>query len=180
VKLYVVRSVLSHSPFSELQQYQELNALRKDYPDVPIMALTATANKVVVDDIVQRLGLRNHLKLTHSFNRPNLHYDVRPKTRNVVAEIASFIKSNHPGDSGVIYCFSRANCEEVAKDLRERHDLRAKHYHAGLSTQDKSRTQSAWHSGDCDIMVATVRGAFLSYQPYSKHHPPDCFRYGHR
>jgi superfamily II DNA helicase RecQ len=120
------------------------------------MALTATANKAVVDDIIQRLGMQNCLKLEQSFNRHNLNYNVRPKPGKVLDAIATYIKSNHPGKSGVIYCLSRATCEEVAKNLREKYSISAKHYHAKMSASDKAKTQAAWQSGECHIVVATV------------------------
>lgn len=120
------------------------------------MALTATANEQVMNDVIDRLGITNCTLLTQSFNRPNLHYEVRPKKRNVVAEINTFIQTHHRGQTGIIYCLSRNKCEEVAKELREKHGLKAKHYHAQMSVEDKHRAQSAWQSGECDIIVATV------------------------
>src|ERR1700733_3780419 len=120
------------------------------------MALTATANKPVVDDIVKRLGMQNFLKLRQSFNRHNLNYNVRPKPGKVLDAIATYVKCNHPGKSGVIYCLSRNTCEEVAKNLREKHNISARHYHAKMTTTDKAATQAAWQSGQCNIVVATV------------------------
>jgi len=138
-------------------QYQALNSLRKDYPNVPIMALTATAKKTVVDDIIERLGMQGCLCLSQSFNRQNLNYEVRPKTRNVLDAIAGYINGSHPTGSGVVYCFSRSNCEDVAKGLREKYAIRARHYHAGMSPQDKATVQGAWQDGKCNVIVATVR-----------------------
>jgi superfamily II DNA helicase RecQ len=120
------------------------------------MALTATAKTNVVDDIIQRLKMRNPMMLKQSFNRPNLHYDVRPKPKNVLSDIAAFIKSRYLGECGIIYALSRKSCEEIAKDLREKFNLKAKHYHAKMNPQDKGRTQHEWQSGRCDIIVATV------------------------
>jgi superfamily II DNA helicase RecQ len=120
------------------------------------MALTATANKPVVDDIVKRLGMQNCLKLTQSFNRHNLNYNVRPKPGKLLDAIATYIKSNHSGKSGVIYCLSRNSCEELAKNLREKYNISAKHYHAKMSAPDKATTQAEWQSGQCNIIVATV------------------------
>lgn len=126
------------------------------------MALTATANEQVISDVVDRLSMKDCVRLTQSFNRPNLFYEIRPKRRNVVADISAFIKSGHQEETGVIYCLSRKTCEEVARDLRETYGLRAKHYHAQMSADDKARAQNAWQSGDCEIIVATVR-ALLSF-----------------
>jgi superfamily II DNA helicase RecQ len=135
----------------------ELHALREDYPDVPIMALTATAKRNAVDDIIGRLKMRDPVMLTQSFNRSNLHYDVRPKPKQILDSIAAFVKSRYLNKCGIIYCLSRRSCEEVAKDLREKHKLKAKHYHAKLHPADKEATLAAWKSGRCDIIVATVR-----------------------
>lgn len=117
-------------------QYQGLDRLRQDYPNIPIMALTATANEQVMKDVIDRLGIKGCVLLTQSFNRPNLHYDVRSKGRTV--------------------CLSRNKCEEVAKELREKYSLRARHYHALMTPEDKNRAQTAWQNGQCDIIVATV------------------------
>lgn len=121
------------------------------------MALTATANDQTSKDIVHRLGMRDPLILKQSFNRTNLFYDVREKKgKQVMQDIYDFIQNKWYGKSGVIYCLSRKKCEEVAKELRERFGLKAKHYHAHLSPGDKKRTQAEWQSGECDIIVATV------------------------
>jgi hypothetical protein len=147
-------------------QYMALDSLREDYPEVPIMALTATAKRNVVDDIVHRLKMQDPVILKESFNRSNLHYDVRPKPKNVLEEIAAFIKSRYPNKCGIIYALSRNSCEEIAKDLREKHGLKAKHYHAKMNSQDKRTTQTDWKSGRCDIIVATVRVIHL-VQPHA-------------
>jgi superfamily II DNA helicase RecQ len=138
-------------------QYLALDNLREDYPDIPIMALTATAKRNVVDDIVHRLKMRDPVMLKESFNRPNLHYEVRPKLKNVLEDIAAFIKSRYLNKCGIIYALSRNSCEEIAKDLREKHGLKAKHYHAKMNSQEKRETQTDWKTGRCDIIVATVR-----------------------
>ena len=146
------------SPFDNLHsKYQYLDTLRKEFPEVPIMALTATAKKTVVDDIIERLGISGCLLLTQSFNRQNLHYVVRPKSRNVLDIIAGYINGRHPTGSGIIYCFSRSNCEDVARMLREKHQINARHYHAGMSPKDKAAVQKIWQAGECNIIVATVR-----------------------
>lgn len=119
--------------------------------------MTATAKRNVVDDIIKRLGMRDCVSLSQSFNRPNLNYEIRPKGRNVLGEIANYIKSHHPNESGVIYCLSRNSCEDLAKNLREKHDIKAKHYHAGMTPQDKAMTQGVWQDSQCDVIVATVR-----------------------
>lgn len=141
--------------------YQELHVLREEYPDVPIMALTATANRTVADDIRLRLRMRpTCISLTQSFNRPNLFYTILPKQTGKKGKgleaMASFIKERHPRHSGVIYCFSRNDCEKVAMTLRNEHGLGAKHFHAGMDAAEKAATQAEWQSGRVAIIVATI------------------------
>ncbi|KIJ34636.1 hypothetical protein M422DRAFT_181782 [Sphaerobolus stellatus SS14] len=139
------------------ESYQDLDRLRVQYPKTPIMALTATANEQVMMDVIDRLGIQGCTLLKQSFNRPNLFYDVRPKSpKTVLQEIYDFINQKHRGQTGIIYCLSRNKCEEVAKTLREQYKLRARHYHAHLSVEDKNRTQASWQSGECQIIVATI------------------------
>jgi superfamily II DNA helicase RecQ len=122
------------------------------------MALTATATIKVFTDVVTCLGIDGCLVLKQSFNRPNLSYSVVPKrNKKVVQDIAEWILANHPQATGIIYCFSQRNCEDVAKELRDSHNLRARHYHAGLADEDRKRTQDAWKDGKIKIIVATVR-----------------------
>lgn len=125
------------------------------------MALTATATAKVAQDIQSLLKLSpDCVRLTQSFNRPNLSYYVLPKSqgkgKNVVGAAAEWIKENHPRSTGIIYCFSKQNCEDVAKDLREKHKLAASHYHAGMESEEKERTQADWQTGRIRIVVATV------------------------
>ncbi|KAG8743709.1 ATP-dependent DNA helicase sgs1 [Ceratobasidium sp. 414] len=144
------------------EAYQGLGVLRKRYPNVPIMALTATANSKVRKDIINKLGIPGCVDLVSSFNRPNLHYEVRKKAKNVTMDIANYIRAHHHKQAGVIYCLSRAKCEEVAMQLREKHGITARHYHAGMTPRDKNETQTAWNSGECDVIVATVSGLILA------------------
>jgi bloom syndrome protein len=133
------------------------------------MALTATANAKVRTDVITKLGIVGCVELVQSFNRPNLHYEVRKKTKGVVTDIASFIRAHYHEKSGVIYCLSRAKCEEVAMELREKRGISARHYHAAMTASDKSETQAAWISGECSVIVATV-SIVISLQ-----HFIDCF-----
>lgn len=121
------------------------------------MALTATANKRTVADIVTQLKLNDHASFSQSFNRPNLKYLVqRKKPDSPIAEIVDFIQTKHKGEGGVIYCNTRAKCESVAESLRDR-GLSAAHFHAGMSTQEKDHTVRSWQNGTALIIVATVR-----------------------
>ncbi|CDO69123.1 hypothetical protein BN946_scf185042.g25 [Trametes cinnabarina] len=136
--------------------YVQLKTLKTVFPGVPISALTGTANPTVQSDIVSRLRLviRQPYKLSH--NRPNLDYDVRYKGKNVLGAIADWIKSTYPRDTGIIYCSSRDKCEEIAKILRDKFQLSARHYHAQMADTDKSHVQREWSSGKVRIIVATV------------------------
>ncbi|CAE6433586.1 unnamed protein product [Rhizoctonia solani] len=138
------------------EAYQGLGFLRQSYPGIPIMALTATANAKVRQDVITKLGITNCVELVQSFNRPNLHYEVRKKGKGVVTDIATYIRAHHHEQSGVIYCLSRAKCEDVARELREKGGISARHYHAAMATSDKSETQAAWISGECSVIVATI------------------------
>ncbi|KAF8344332.1 uncharacterized protein EI90DRAFT_3029312 [Cantharellus anzutake] len=125
------------------QAYQTLGELRDQYPDVPLMALTATAKEVVVKDIISKLGMKDCVQLKTSFNRSRFG-------------LGEWISSNHPNESGVVYCYSKKDCESVAKQLRESHRLKAEHYHAGMTAADRECAQTSWQSGKVNIIVATV------------------------
>jgi len=120
------------------------------------MALTATAQNKVEDDIIRSLGIRGCTVLRQSFNRPNLHYEVRPKMKNLFKDMVGFINTQGKGASGIIYCSSRAKCEDVAKELRENYSLGAQHYHAGMSKGDRRNIQEGWQEHKFEIIVATV------------------------
>ena len=139
----------------------KLGGLRREYPGVPIMALTATAQNKVQDDIIRTLGITGCRVLKQSFNRPNLHYEMRPKTKKVIEDMVGFINTQPRGSSGIIYCGSRVQCEDLAMTLREKHNLGAWHYHAGMSKGDRRKIQEGWQEHNFEIIVATVspRGA---------------------
>lgn len=122
------------------------------------MALTATANESVIMNIIERLSIPHCIRLKQSFNRPNLHYEVRKKQKKqvLIEEIANFIKSRHAAQTGIIYCFKKTDCEEVARTLRDKYGLKAEHYHAKVAQGQKRRTQEAWRNGTTQIIVCTV------------------------
>jgi ATP-dependent DNA helicase RecQ len=134
-------------------EYRALRGLRERFPDVPILALTASATERVRQDILDMLGMSKASVFTASFNRPNLSYRIIPRL-SALGQIAEII-SEHSGESGIIYCLSRAKTESVAADLCKR-GIRAQAYHAGLSTEERSRRQEQFSRDDVDVMVATI------------------------
>ncbi|KAF6525797.1 hypothetical protein HZS61_011592 [Fusarium oxysporum f. sp. conglutinans] len=137
--------------------YKTLGEVRQRYPGVPVMALTATATQNVIVDIRHNLGMDNCQTFSQSFNRPNLHYEVRGKTTNAkcMDEIASLIKSKYANQSGIVYTVSRKNAEKVAESLSIQ-GITARHYHAGLDPQEKVEVQASWQQGQVKIVVATI------------------------
>ncbi|KAL3515662.1 hypothetical protein ACH5RR_022564 [Cinchona calisaya] len=126
---------------------QGLEILKKKFPKVPVLALTATATVRVQEDVVKALDLVNCIVFKQSFNRPNLRYSVVPKTSNCDNDIVDFIKANHLDDCGIIYCMSNTNCEKIAEKLQEC-GLQAASYY-GASTQEQ------WIMDDFKIICAT-------------------------
>eukprot|EP00546_Thalassionema_frauenfeldii_P019421 CAMPEP_0178902928 /NCGR_PEP_ID=MMETSP0786-20121207/4877_1 /TAXON_ID=186022 /ORGANISM="Thalassionema frauenfeldii, Strain CCMP 1798" /LENGTH=1176 /DNA_ID=CAMNT_0020574249 /DNA_START=92 /DNA_END=3623 /DNA_ORIENTATION=+ len=138
--------------------YNQLGSLRRDYPNVPLMALTATANEKVVNDAIRALGMKNEHLYKSSFNRPNLHYQVRKKDSKSMDEIANYI-AQRANQSGVIYCLSRKDCETMAETLTEK--LRGKRvgvsfYHAELDDAERARRHHGWSNGQINVLCATI------------------------
>lgn len=106
--------------------------------------------------MISNLGLKSPVVLTQSFNRTNLHYEVRPKGKGFMEQIATFIKRDHAGECGIIYCLSKKNCEDVAAQLRSKHGVKAMHYHAGMDKNDRKRVQLDWQSGKLLVICATI------------------------
>ncbi len=133
--------------------YRNLKNLRTLWPDVPIIALTATATTQVRDDIVSQLNLPKPNVFTSSFNRPNLSYEVRPKkdSFNTILSLLAL----YPEESTIIYCFSRKDTETIADKLRSR-GYQADCYHGGLSAEARKRHQDRFIRDEVHIMVATI------------------------
>ena len=122
--------------------------------NVPVIALTATATPKVQSDIQKNLGMEKAEVFISSFNRPNLYYEIREKTKDVDKEVVKFIK-NHPGKSGIIYCLSRKKVEELAETLAV-NGIRALPYHAGLDSQTRKENQDKFLMEEVDVIVATI------------------------
>ena len=135
-------------------EYRKIRPIVDVIGKAPIIALTATATDKVRTDIKKNLGIADAAEFKSSFNRPNLYYEVRPKTQNVDKDIIKFIKQ-HPGKSGIIYCLSRKKVEELAAILRA-NDIKAAAYHAGLDSNTRSNTQDEFLMENIDVIVATI------------------------
>ncbi len=134
-------------------EYSKLKILRQRYPQIPLQALTATATKRVQQDIIQQLNLRSPDIHVASFDRPNLHYEVQPKDRNIYHRLLRTIRSEL--GAGIVYCLSRRRVEEVATKLK--HDgINALPYHAGLSDKERSSNQTSFLRDDIQVIVATI------------------------
>ncbi|WOL11143.1 hypothetical protein Cni_G19904 [Canna indica] len=135
--------------------YQGLGILKQKFPNIPVLALTATATVSVKEDVVQALGLVNCIVFRQSFNRPNLWYSVLPKTKKCMEDIDKFIKENHFDECGIIYCLSRMDCEKVAEKLQE-YGHRAAFYHGNMDPLQRAYVQKQWSKDEINIICATV------------------------
>ena len=135
-------------------EYRKIRPIINEICEAPIIALTATATYKVRDDIKKNLGMSDAKEYCSSFNRPNLYYEVRPKTKNVDSDIVRFIKTQ-AGKSGIIYCLSRKKVEELAEILRA-NDISAAAYHAGMESGVRSQTQDDFIMERVDVIVATI------------------------
>jgi len=136
-------------------EYRNLKTIIKRIgDDIPIVGLTATATEKVQEDILKSLGMPNAVTFKASFNRPNLYYEVRPKTKNVDADIIRFVKQNE-GKSGIVYCLSRKRVEELAQALQV-NGVKAVPYHAGLDAKTRVKHQDMFLMEDTDVVVATI------------------------
>ena len=136
-------------------EYRNLRQIiRQLGPDIPIIGLTATATPKVQEDILKNLEIPDANTFKASFNRPNLYYEIRPKTKNVESDIIRFIKQNS-GKSGVIYCLSRKKVEEITQVLQV-NGISAVAYHAGLDAKTRAKHQDMFLMEDVDVVVATI------------------------
>ena len=135
-------------------EYRNIRPTINKIGNAPVIALTATATDKVRTDIKKSLGIVDAIEFKSSFNRPNLYYEVRQKSKDVDKQIIRFIKQN-PGKSGIVYCLSRKKVEELAAVLQA-NDIKAAAYHAGLDSQTRSQTQDDFLMERIDIIVATI------------------------
>jgi bloom syndrome protein len=138
--------------------YKAIGDVRRQFPKLPVIALTATATENVKVDVMHNLGIDGCEVFARSFNRPNLYYEVRQKgkVKEDLEAIAQLIQNNHRGQTGIIYALSRKNCEDIAKSLTQDYKIRAHHFHAGMESADKSNIQKKWQAGQYHVIVATI------------------------
>jgi ATP-dependent DNA helicase RecQ len=134
--------------------YLQLSVLHERWPSVPRIALTATATEQTHAEIVRRLDLGGSAQFVSSFDRPNIQYRIEPKNQPL-QQLLALIRSEHPGDAGIVYCLSRASVEKTAEFLVE-NGVAALPYHAGLDSSVRQRNQSRFLREDGIVMVATI------------------------
>ncbi|VBB72541.1 Putative ATP-dependent DNA helicase [Podospora comata] len=134
--------------------YKALGEFRKQFPGVPVMALTASATESVRKDVQHQLGMTGCKLFTQSFNRPNLYYEVFPKPPTYVDPLGSLIATRYKNQTGIIYTTSRASCEGIAGKLVEKYGIKAAPYHAGLD--DRPEIQRKWQDDEIHVIVATI------------------------
>ncbi len=135
-------------------EYRRIRPIINEIGTRPVIALTATATPKVQHDIQKNLGMVDARVFKSSFNRPNLYYEVRPKTKNIDKDIIKFIKANE-GKSGIIYCLSRKKVEELAETLKV-NNIKALPYHAGMDSATRTDNQDAFLLEKVDVIVATI------------------------
>lgn len=159
VKRFVIDEVhcMSHWGQDFRKDYLDLSNLKRWFPSVPILGLTATATEKVKIDIVQRLGIQHTVQyFQSSFNRPNLKYEiVSKKGNNTMDDIVRRIKTDFNDQCGIIYCLSRKDCEKVCKQLKAR-KITCDFYHADLSKEKRKEIQAKWMNDHIKIIIATI------------------------
>ncbi|CUM45662.1 uncharacterized protein AC631_01567 [Debaryomyces fabryi] len=135
--------------------YKGMNYFKHNYPKVPIMALTATANEKVRMDIIHHLKMGDPILLKQSFNRINLFYEIKWKTSNTLEWIKNYILTKQMNKTGIIYCHSKQSCEQTSEKLNE-WGVNASYYHAGLSPTDRFEIQNKWQQNKLQIICATI------------------------
>ncbi|MBL6991086.1 MAG: DNA helicase RecQ [Bacteriovoracaceae bacterium] len=135
-------------------EYVKLNILRQNFPNIPMMALTATADAVTKNDIIDKLALQNAKSFVSGFDRPNIRYHITLK-KNAKKQFIDFYNNEHRGDAGIVYCMSRKKVDKTASWLQEL-GIKALPYHAGLDNQTRQRNQETFIAEEGIVMVATI------------------------
>ena len=135
--------------------YLKLSSLRKEFPGVQILALTGTATEAVRKDVVKVLGMKNPKFFLAGYNRPNLFFQVLPKTKQVIEDIASIINSRFKLKTGLVYCVSKKDCEKVSAGLRN-NGIVSGFYHADVPQGKRNEIQQEWMEGSVQVLVATI------------------------
>ena len=136
--------------------YLKLSLFRRQFPGVPILALTATATDEVKRDVIEVLGMRDTVEVVSSFNRKNLVFAVREKTKNAISDLAAFIAGKHANQTGIVYCLSRKDCERVSKELSKTYHINAGYYHAKMKADQRTSIHQAWMRESVKVLCATV------------------------
>eukprot|EP01083_Nonionella_stella_P075056 203799_1 len=138
--------------------FKKLGIVRRQFPGVPIIALTATATEKVRLDVINILNIRGCELFRSSFNRPNLFYEVRPKPfqhKECIAKIVEFIRADYSQDTGIVYCLTQNETDQVANDLCE-NGINAASYHGGMKNGARSKVHDAWMRNQVQVVVATI------------------------
>ncbi len=138
--------------------YLELKKIKQFFPEVAILALTATAPKRIRDDVIAQLSMENTLYFQLSYNRPNLYLEIRKKKLyfNPIEDMARIIKKFYKNKSGIIYCNTKVDCERISRILSKNHGIKCDFYHAGLSDIKRSEIQDNWMNDEINVIVATI------------------------
>ncbi|XP_010259380.1 PREDICTED: ATP-dependent DNA helicase Q-like 1 [Nelumbo nucifera] len=136
--------------------YRGLGCLKQNFPDVPVMALTATATQSVRKDILNTLRIPHALVLETSFDRPNLKYEVVSKTKDPLKQLGQLLRDRFQNMCGIVYCLSKNECVEVSAYLNEKCKIQTVYYHAGLAARQRVAVQRKWHTGEAHVVCATI------------------------
>lgn len=147
---------VSHWGHDFRPDYQQIGELRRTFPGVPVMALTATATRNVIADVKHNLHMDGCEVFSQSFDRPNLYYQVILRESTFVAGMADLINTKYPGQSGIIYTLSRKSAEGTAESLATKHGIKARYYHAQVDSETRAEVQRLWQRGDVQVVVATI------------------------
>ena len=138
--------------------YLELKKIKINFPNVAILALTATAPQKIRDDVINQLSMKNTLYFQLSYNRPNLYLEIRKKKQfmNPIEDVAKIIKKYYYNKTGLIYCNSKNDCERLTKLLSTNYQINCAFYHAGLSDEKRREIQDNWMNDEIKVVIATV------------------------